>query len=763
MFNLFAKSKTKEIKVDKQLNEIYQKLRQKYSSDDMSEERRDYLCGLFDDYGYLKMPFQKALEELTEAETLYLLEKKWKSNKVFSNGKFEFANNQVSPLARLGKKNADWIKKEGHDIKLINLAALGNGNVSKETGKFFDWLKQLLILPTGNLNLGILNTTIYLTPFHPREFGCAYLPKSNEVSEKILDKRLQELIGLDVKAQVQTFIKMAQLAGHPVIYDILPQTGRYSKFVLANPDIARWYDINFLHKQLCEKVEEVAQFLAKDHDEDDVQIVKEVYIQRLAGNSGELSPIFQELYNTFDCIMLEHKKTFSESVTKKKYQDIIHNKVRKVVAKVNDLKFDGKNYSEEKIVNRAETIKELMDEGLWPAPGGAWCSAGVPIYDGMSECGGYPMFKHFDYKGDDVTPLANLDCQTPYYFVNLENSTLNHKVIDLFIENLDRLRKDYNFDGFRIDHVDHVVDEISQRNGNPISYRAPRVVLGKLNTYMKKKVPYFATVAEYMLWDSYLKEYHEDMKFELLWGNDIISQYEKTPERITDDNLNLANYNSKFKQGAMLSIIKSYNNQDGEYGVIDQYPAQLGQEGALFKWFKYKFLPGGKYASRPVLYLDGDESYTQSGFENTLDEELSLKRSIDFEFYEKFDAIDRFVKKSQIITEGEAQIIIEDEDGFCAWLITREPMRSAYLVVANYKNPTEKMVKIAATGEEYREVVEGYPVFDREIYIPGDYSLTSEIAFVDGNMVSQNIESADRLFFDKLAPAEFRIFELNKR
>ena len=42
----------------------------------------------------------------------------------------------------------------------------------------------------------------------------------------------------------------------------------------------------------------------------------------------------------------------------------------------------------------------------------------------------------------------------------------------------------------------------------------------------------FASMAEYRLWGSYLKEYHQDMKFDLLWGNDIISQFDKTPERI---------------------------------------------------------------------------------------------------------------------------------------------------------------------------------------------------------------------------------------
>ncbi|MGN0032048.1 MAG: hypothetical protein ACI37Q_08850 [Candidatus Gastranaerophilaceae bacterium] len=760
MLSLLFKKNENQCAQDAQLNNVLEGLKKVYSYDSIPEIRKKYLSMHIKKYGYLTYSYQKALEELTNEETLYALEEKWKQNNVFKDGQFHFKNNQISVLARNQEKNSDWFKKEGHNIKLINLAALGNGNISSDTGKFFDWLKQLLILPTGNKDNHIYNTTIYLIPFHPREFGCAYLPKSSEVSSKLKDNEVEELTGLDAKGQVQTFIKMAQLAGHPVIYDILPQTGRFSKFVLANPQVARWYDITELQRQLTAKVDEVAEFLSKDHDQDDIQIVKDIYIQRLEGNSGDLSPAFQELYNNFEGIMIEHKKQFSNAMLSRSYQTKIHKRVKDLIAKIHEFKNDKKRLEESDITKQLESIQLLMNEGLWPAPGGAWCSAGVPIYDGMSECGGYPMFKHFDYKGDDVSAFANLDCQTPYYFVNLENGRFNEDVIDLFISNMIQLQKDYNFDGFRVDHIDHVVDEVSERNGVPISYRAPRYVLNKLNSTMKKKFPYFATLAEYMLWDNFLKEYHQDMKFDLLWGNDIISQFDKTPEKITDDNQNLASYNIKFKKGNMLSILKTYNNQDGEFHCIDQYPAQLGEQGALYKWFKYKFLPGGRYAQRPMMYVDGDESFTQGGVEYTIGEEVSMKRSNNEDFYTKFDAIDRFVKNNSIINQGEAQIIVDDEDGFSAWLITKEPMKKAYLIVSNHKYPTEKVTKTAATGENYREIVEGYAVFDKEICIPSDYNLINEYILNEKDFVPQKIDNMDSIHFDKLEPSEFRIYEL---
>lgn len=758
---LFGK-KEQETARDVNLNKIYDELKKAYPFDSIPELRKKYLSMHIQKYGYLTYSFQKAQEELTNEETLFALEEKWKQNNVFKNGKFSYRQNQISVLARHQEKNSDWFKKEGHNIKLLNLAALGNGNESKETGKFFDWLKQLLILPSGNLENHIYNTTIYLIPFHPREFGCAYLPKSSEVSSKLKDEYIEEITGLNAKGQVQTFIEMAQLAGHPVIYDILPQTGRFSKFVLANPQVARWYDITELQKQLTAKVDEVAEFLSKDHDQDDIQIAKDVYIQRMQGNSGELSPAFQELYNNFDGIMIEHKKKFSNAMLEHSYQLKIQKRVREIVTRVHEFKKDKQKLEEKDITKQIDTIQALMQEGLWPAPGGAWCSAGVPVYDGMSECGGYPVFKHFDYKGDDVTAFANLDCQTPYYFVNLENGRYNEDVVNLFIENMKKLQQDYNFDGFRVDHIDHIVDEVSEQNGRPISYRAPRYVLNKLNTTMKKKIPYFATLAEYMLWDNFYKEYHEDMKFDVLWGNDIISQFDKTPEKIMEDNQYLTNYNSKFKKGNMLSILKTYNNQDGEFHCIDQYPAQLGETGALYKWAKYKLLPGGKYAQRPMMYADGDESFTQGGLEYTIGEEVSMPRACNDNFFNKFDAIDRFVKNNNIITDGEAQIIVDDEDGFSAWLITKEPMKTAYLVVSNHKYPTEKVTKTAATGENYKEIVEGYAIFDKQIHIPGDYNLKSEYVLNEKDYEPQTVENTDTLHFEKLEPSEFKIFELER-
>ncbi len=749
----------KETKVNNSqiLNEFYAKLKEKYSFDSISEDRKEVLRDLMNKYGYIPYSYAKALTELQDSEILYALEFKWKSNNVMdSSGKFLFANPSV--LARNNVTNSDWIKKEGHNIKLINLAGLGNGNETEEPGKFMDWLRQLAILPTGNLSNGIFNTTIYLIPFHPREFGCAYLPTSSEVSPNLEDKNLTELTGQNVEQQVKNFIMLAQLAGHPVIYDILPQTGRYSKAVLAHPYIARWFDINGLIGELEKSLDKICTELT-DINPDDLEIVKGLYKQSLRGGIGTLTDYYQKIYNQIDEKMLDEKKYLSNAMLEKSIQDKLHKKVKTIISTI---LHTHKKLEESDIQNQSVIIQLLISEGMWPAPGGAWCSAGVPVFDKMSECGSYPIFKHFDYKGEDVSEFANLDCQTPYYFVCLEDGKFNNEVVNYFINAMKKLQKDYNFDGFRVDHIDHIVDAVSEDNGTPISYRAPRKVLGMLNSQMKEHVLYFATLAEYMLWDNYLKEYHEDMGFDLLWGNDIVSQSFKTPQAIVDDNTQLSNYNIESNKKSKLGILKTYNNQDGEFEAIDRYPGQLGFDGALFKWFKYKFLPGGKNAQRPVLYIDGDESFTKTGIERVIGSEISMERERNDEFFARFDAIDRFAKNNDIIVNGEAHVVRQDDDGFTVWQISKEGVKNALLVVANNVSPTEKML-IEDNGRSYTEIKEGREVFDKNLTLPCDYEIVAEYRFNGIDYVEEQLSAPLKdLNIGKLMPAEYKIYLLSR-
>lgn len=756
MLEFLFKKKSDSKRVEA-VNLMYQTLKSLYNTDNITQERKDYLSDLMEKYGYIPYSYNRANNELSNEEVLFVLEQKWTQNNVLKDGVFEFTNSSV--LARNKVTNSNWIQKEGHDIKLINLAGLGD-NSAEKTGTMMNWLRQIAILPTGNVEAGIFNTTVYLIPFHPREFGCAYLPSSSEASSVLADEKLQEMTEADATEQVRIFINFAQLAGHPVIYDILPQTGRFSKAVLANPYIARWYDINGLVDELDKYVDKIAAELSKELNADDINLVKEMYKQSMRTGSATLTDYYKEIYDRLDKEMLESKKYLSSAMLEKSIQDKLHKKVKGIIAQVVGT---SKKLEEQDITNQGLITQALIHEGMWPAPGGAWCSCGVPVFDRMSECASYPMFRHFDYKGQDVTEYANLDCQTPYYFVQLENGKENHEVVVYFINYMKKLQEYFNFDGFRVDHIDHIVDEVSEKDGVPISYRAPRHVLGKLNSEMKENVLYFATLAEYMLWDNYYKEYHKDMGFDLLWGNDIVSQSFKNPEEIVEDNTRLSNYNTELDSNKTpLSILKTYNNQDGEFEAIDRYPAQLGREGALFKWFKYKFLPGGKNAQRSMLYVDGDESFTQKGIEAVIGSEIAMTRNDDEDFFKVFDAIDRFVKSNPVINSGEAHIIKQDEDGFVAWQISKTEAKDALLVVANYMSPTEKFV-IEENGNSYTELREGREVFDKNIVLPCDYQIVSEYKFNGEEFSEEGLQvPMSELTIGKLMPAEFKIYKLDR-
>jgi len=767
MFSFLKKlgNNNEDEKIAEKITSVFNKLCKLYNIDSVTDERKEYLKNIIEKNGYLPYPHTEALK-LTDAEVLYGLTIKWSLNGIFDIEKrcFKFENNKISPAQRAEYKNGDWIKKEQHNIKLINLAGLGNGNVTKEPGKFMDWLRQILILPSGKPEKGVLGTTVYLIPFHPREFGCAYLPASTDVSPNLEDKNIVDKVGLDVKQQVQVFIQMAQLAGHCVIYDVLPQTGRFSKMVLANPAIARWYNVKELITKISNEADTVAISIKKEFDAEDVDIVLDIYKSTLKKGANDLSEHYQHIYNKFEEILSPLKKEFSEEMLKKEKQIELQAKAKEISSKINGFKL-SENVSESNIIAQKETVNALIKEGLWPAPGGAWCSCGVPVFNKMSTAGDYPTFKHFDYKGDDVSHFANLDCQTPYYFVYLESGDFNDFVINEYINYLKKLQKDYNFDGFRVDHIDHIVDKVSEKDGVPISYRAPRKVLGKANKTMKSIVPHFATLAEYMLWDNFLKEYHEDMDFDILWGNDIVSQHCKNPEAITCDNEALETYNLTLSsEYTNLSILKTYNNQDGEFRDIDQYPGQLGKNGALFKWFKYKFLPGGKNAQRPVMFIDGDETYTKTGIERVIGAEISMKRNDNNKFFNKFNAINKFALSNVLTREGEARIIDQHDDGFVCWLISKEPLRESLIVVANYNSPTEK---VNDNGNIY--IKNGESVNNKTVNLPCDYTIEAEFVYKYSEKIGESYfeecktETKESiLHFEELKPAEFKIFKIKK-
>ncbi len=739
-----------------ELNTILKKLRAIYGVDEISPDRKKYLTDTIKRFGYLPYPHYKTLEELTDAETIFCLIEKMKFEGTFVDEQIISFNNP-SALKRRNIKNSSWFKKEGHNIKLLSLSGLG-GDIEKP-GHFIDWIKALIALDSGSKENNILPTTIYLIPFTKREFDCAYLPKSNEVSDKLQDDNLMKFLGLDAYNQVKLFIEFAQLAGHPVIYDILPQTARFSKAVLINPDIARWMDVNELINSIENYVEAICTNLIKENkfDENDIKNTKKLYIQNLKGTYKKYGENEKLIAETIEEEIKEYKILLSYKMSFLQKQKELSTRAKEIIQKTakNSIK------NEKDILNQDEITNALIKEGLWTYPGGAWCSSGVAVFDKMQKGKKYPLYKHYNYKGEDVTKFANLNCQTPYYFYHFELNKFNNEVVNYFVNHCKNLQKEFNFDGFRVDHIDHIADEFSQNSDKkPISYRAPFKVLEKLNTSIKKEVPYFATLAEYMLWEGFFKEYHRDMKFDVLWGDDIVCQSSKTPEQIINDNLRLLVYNQKFGKSNKLSILKGYNNQDGEFREINQYPGQLGYEGALFKWFKLKFLVGGKFANRPTLLIDGDESFTIGGIERIISKEISMERNKDWSFFEKFNAINYFSQHDKLLNFGRANLIEQKTNGFCAFEINFENKNKdySYIIAANYFAPSEiKNGKKVKGKNTLNNTLKLKP--NRKIVSYFDFELdeTNKCLFVEKALEN---EIKDQITFEILKPSEFKVYKI---
>ena len=87
-FNLFQK----EEKKSQLLNDVYAKIKSYYKFDEITEERKAILNELIEKYNYLPYPHIKALEELSPAEVLFVLEKKLEHEGVFKSDSFEFEN-----------------------------------------------------------------------------------------------------------------------------------------------------------------------------------------------------------------------------------------------------------------------------------------------------------------------------------------------------------------------------------------------------------------------------------------------------------------------------------------------------------------------------------------------------------------------------------------------------------------------------------------------------------------------------------------------
>ncbi|MBR1754739.1 hypothetical protein IJ732_07885 [bacterium] len=599
----------------------------------------------------------------------------------------------------LDKKSQNSDKEyDMFDIKIINLNAFTN---------MMQWLKELVILPK--------NTVIYLIPFHKRDFNCAYFIKSMDIDANLNDENFE----MSAKEQIQLFIHLAQKAGHSVIYDFLMRTSRYSTSIIENPYLVRWIDTNFAQDKITAIVDNVASELESQFEKDDIEIIKNIYNQE---SKGCLSEEYNTIYEIFEKKVFEKKKELSNEIYKLNNQIKLQKRVM------------GKS---------AET---LIKEGLWTVPCAADNEFGLPVFDYMNNEEHYPVFKHFDKNGNDISQSIKDDFQTPAFFMDLETKEINKKVLSYFIDMAKKYIEDYNFDGFKINYTENLF----VNNDND---KIPPEFLKKLISEIKKSNKILIADGDF----EHLKQY-QGLGFDSVW----IKDETLTPREFLNKYETLANYNTEDLRINNIDSVKIYNDKFGANSFLTTSPAQSGREGALFKWFCLHFLPTGRNAKLPILYLDGDESFTKQDFAKTIFENEHLCRNNDEEFYKKFNAINSLAKRSKLIREGEAAIITEDSDGFVSWLIAKEPLKEMILVVANYKNFDEKLI-LQNDNEKIETFKENDAVVNKMISLPGECRIVSEYIFDGEHYVSKDYALDGTLFeIEVLKPNDFRIFLLRK-
>ncbi|MBQ9688512.1 hypothetical protein IJV79_02620 [bacterium] len=595
----------------------------------------------------------------------------------------------IDKLLESSVRNMDKFWFESFDIKVINLE-----------GGVIDWLKHLVILPP--------KTAIYLMPFHQRDFECSYFIKGLDVDKNLGDDNL----GISSKKQIQMFVDVAQRLGHPVMYDFLTGFSRYCDEILKFPYLARWIDTKHAEKQFETYVDECCKELEKEFDSDDVQIVKGIYFQ---DSKGCLSEEYEKIFKTFEKAVFEKKKVYS----KENYKYSNQAKLQKRVA--------------------GKTVQQLIEEGLWTVPRSAEKASLLPVFDYMNKEENYPVFKHFDKSGTDISESVKNDFIAPAYFVDTEKSKVNKDVVKYFLNLAQSYIDDYGFDGLKVNFTEDIFDDEKIE-------KIPTEFLKLFNEKMTKNGVVSVAQAKGLV---RLNEY-KDLGFDLVWDESV--------------DLNPEQYLFKYAKLSSddITVAKIYNDRFGESGYVHNYPSLLGEKGAIFKWFCLKLLPCGKNAKLPVVYLDGDESFTQEGFIKTIFEYVKLERGKNEEFYKKFNAINQLVRESKLVEGGEANIIEQDDDGFVTWMISKDPHKEMLLVVANYKLPDERVI-LKDDNEKIETVKENDAVVNKLITLPGECRIEKELVFNGEKFEPKDYGAKSGLLeIEVLEPCEFRIFLLRK-
>ena len=142
-----------------------------------------------------------------------------------------------------------------------------------------------------------------------------------------------------------------------------------------------------------------------------------------------------------------------------------------------------------------------------------------------------------------------------------------------------------------------------------------------------------------------------------------------------------------------------------------------------------------------------------------------MPREKNYKFFDKFNAINKFALECELTREGEAQIITQDNDGFVSWMVSKDPLKEALLVVANYQAPTEKVCETNAEGFTNSYIKEGSTVYNKSVQMPCDYVIVGEYAYNEEKAEFEEIKfekPETDMHFGDIKPSEFKIYKIVK-
>ena len=151
-----------------------------------------------------------------------------------------------------------------------------------------------------------------------------------------------------------------------------------------------------------------------------------------------------------------------------------------------------------------------------------------------------------------------------------------------------------------------------------------------------------------------------------------------------------------------------------------------------------------------------------------------MVRNYDWNFFEKFNALDYFAQNDELLNTGRAVLHNQENNGFVCWEVvpdsadkSKKTKQPTYLIVANYFSPSELKDVQDEKGKVEKKNVRGTITRDNTIKIKRGKKLVSYFDFELDELnkcmfVEKPLESeiTKQITFKELRPGEFKVYKM---